>query len=412
MPTRIVLEGPRLEPLLEQVHDEYGDRAKIVSANKVRTGGLAGFFAKQHFELSVELGEDGAAEDPAGTLLDLVDAREDLFEGGEPEPAAAPHVAAPQVAAPTVAPVRGEGRTVTPLAIPMLAAPKDQAAPVPPRASVMSTSGAAFADVMAGLQSDLANARRLDEPVRRYENAPNGARPKPPTLAGNPLAADLAALGVPAELAARARGDEPYQAALTALADLPAAPVPPDRPGDVFVVIGELAPALHTAQWAARTLRLDPTQVLLAGPTTAGTPIHPTRRISGPPDAEKRARRMHRGDVPSIVVIDAPLGVEASWTEAVCTALDATAIWATVDATRKPGDTANHLRSLGRVDALAVYSADICADPGTVLALPAPIALLDGAVANPHEWAALLSRRLTEHRAAPAGRSGRETTWR
>ena len=393
MPTRIVLEGPKLEPLLEQVHDEYGGRARIVSANKVRTSGLAGFFAKQHFEISVDVGEDGS--EPAGTLLDLVDARDDVFEGAEPEPAAPP----------TVAPMRGEDRTVTPMAIPVLS-------PVPTRASVVSTSGAAFADVMAGLQSDLANARRMDEPVRRFESAPNGARPKPPALVGNPLAADLAALGLPTDLAAKARGDEPYRAIVTALADLPAAPAPPDRPGDVFVVIGELTPALHTAQWAARTLRLDPTQVLLAGPSTAGTSIHPSRRISGPPDAEKRARRMHRADVPWIVVVDAPLGVDASWTEAVCAALEATAVWATVDATRKPGDTANHLRSLGNVDALAVYAADICADPGTVLALPAPIALLDGAVANPHEWAALLSRRLTEHRAAPAGRTGRETSWR
>src|SRR5207237_5845543 len=120
--TRIVLEGPKLEPLLEQVHDEYGNRAKIVSANKVRTGGLGGFFAKQHFELSVDVGEDGAApvEESAGTLLDLVDAREDVFQGdGQPEPAAPP----------TVAPVRGEDRSVTPLAIPVLT-------PVPPRASV------------------------------------------------------------------------------------------------------------------------------------------------------------------------------------------------------------------------------------------------------------------------------------
>jgi hypothetical protein len=81
-----------------------------------------------------------------------------------------------------------------------------------------------------------------------------------------------------------------------------------------------------------------------------------------------------------------------------------------VDATRKPGDTANHLRALGRVDAVAVFSAEICADPGTVLALPAPVALLDGAEANAHEWAALLSRRLSERRATPAGK-GREAPW-
>lgn len=403
MPTRIVLEGPQLEPLLAQVSDEYGGRAKIVSANKIRSGGLAGFFAKQRFELSVEVGDDSAAGEPADTLLDLVDARDDLYEGDEP--------VAPSVVPPTVSPVRPDERTVTPLAIPVLSG----ASSVPPRASVMSTSGSAFAEVMAGLQDDLANARQAGvppKPGRRFESAPNGARPQPPSLMGHPLAADLAALGLPAHLAARARGDEPYQAVLTALADLPATAPPPDRPGDVFVIIGELTPAVRTAQWAAKSLRLDPGQVLLAGPTTEGTTIQPSRRITGPADAERRAKRMHRADVPWVVVVDAPLGVDSAWIEEVSGGLGATAVWATVDATRKPGDTANHLRSIGKVDALVVYAADVCADPGTVLALPAPIALLDGVVASAHEWAALLSRRLTENRAAPAGRTGREAVWR
>ena len=207
MPTRIVLEGPQLEPLLAQVSDEYGGRAKIVSANKVRSGGLAGFFAKERFELSVEVGEDAPDEEPVDTLLDLVDAREDRFQEAE-EPVSP--------AAPTVTPVRGEERHVTPLAIPVL---------TPPRASVMSTSGAAFAEVMAGLQDDLAHARQPSAPARqpsaparRFESRPNGARPQPPSLAGQPLGADLAALGLPAGLAARADGDEPYQAVLNALA--------------------------------------------------------------------------------------------------------------------------------------------------------------------------------------------------
>ena len=73
MPTRIVLEGPQLEPLLSQVHDEYGGRARIVAANKVRTGGLAGFFARERFELSVEVPELEGGSGPGSTLLDLVE---------------------------------------------------------------------------------------------------------------------------------------------------------------------------------------------------------------------------------------------------------------------------------------------------------------------------------------------------
>ncbi|HWS38514.1 MAG TPA: hypothetical protein VN408_37970 [Actinoplanes sp.] len=51
----MLLEGPAIEPLLAQVRDEYGSSVRIISADKVRSGGIGGFFAKQHFELSVEV---------------------------------------------------------------------------------------------------------------------------------------------------------------------------------------------------------------------------------------------------------------------------------------------------------------------------------------------------------------------
>ncbi|MEV6600663.1 hypothetical protein AB0M36_28000 [Actinoplanes sp. NPDC051346] len=63
MPTRVLLEGPAIEPLLAQVRDEYGSSVRIISADKVRTGGFGGFFAKQHYELSVEVPDPGERED-------------------------------------------------------------------------------------------------------------------------------------------------------------------------------------------------------------------------------------------------------------------------------------------------------------------------------------------------------------
>jgi hypothetical protein len=404
VPTRIVVEGPQLEPLLEQVADEYGGRATIVSANKVRSGGLGGFFAKQRFELSVELADEEAG--PAPSLLDLADAREDRFEAHATE-------------TPTVAPVRSGHAVVKPVAIPPLSTAVETRTPAmagaPARASMVSTSGTAFAEVMAGLQGDLVKGAPRPTPAP----APAPARPvvngrrayRGPDLPEQPLVADLRALGFPTELATKAVGDDPYQAVLAALADLTAPPAPPCRPGDLMVVIGELATAVRTADCVARILRLDPAQVLLAGPSTAGTNIHPSRRITGAADAERRARKIERADTPYVVVVDAPIGVDGPWAEQLLQALDPTATWATVDATRKPGDTATHLRTIGRVDALAVFHAEICADPGTVLSLPAPVALLDGAPAGAHEWAALLSRRLSERRAAPAG-TDREAPWR
>ncbi|PRY28738.1 hypothetical protein CLV70_10741 [Pseudosporangium ferrugineum] len=64
MPTRVLLEGPAIEPLLAQVRDEYGSSVRIISADKVRTGGFGGFFAKQHYELSVEVPDPDERTEP------------------------------------------------------------------------------------------------------------------------------------------------------------------------------------------------------------------------------------------------------------------------------------------------------------------------------------------------------------
>lgn len=55
MLTQLQLEGPELEPLLARVRNELGPHARIVHAEKVRSGGVAGFFATERFELTVEV---------------------------------------------------------------------------------------------------------------------------------------------------------------------------------------------------------------------------------------------------------------------------------------------------------------------------------------------------------------------
>ena len=69
----LLLEGDDLEALLLRAHREGGTNARIVRAEKVRRGGILGFFAKEGFEVAVEIPKDGdsaaaAAEDgrPAG----------------------------------------------------------------------------------------------------------------------------------------------------------------------------------------------------------------------------------------------------------------------------------------------------------------------------------------------------------
>jgi hypothetical protein len=60
---RFQLEGPSLAALEAQVAREHGATARIVVAEKVMVGGIRGFFARQHFEVTVEVPAVRPAED-------------------------------------------------------------------------------------------------------------------------------------------------------------------------------------------------------------------------------------------------------------------------------------------------------------------------------------------------------------
>lgn len=89
VPTRLLLEGPDLEELLAKIKEEHGSSARIVSAERVRTGGLAGFFAKQRFEIAVdvldpeEAGPGGSVDEPAAFLPPTADGLATLLARAE-----------------------------------------------------------------------------------------------------------------------------------------------------------------------------------------------------------------------------------------------------------------------------------------------------------------------------------------
>ncbi|MEJ5867350.1 hypothetical protein WDV85_06265 [Pseudokineococcus sp. 5B2Z-1] len=66
--TTVVLEGDGMEELLARVASEHGEGARVVRAERVRVGGVAGFFARQRFELVVEV-DDAAADDVSGDAV-------------------------------------------------------------------------------------------------------------------------------------------------------------------------------------------------------------------------------------------------------------------------------------------------------------------------------------------------------
>ena len=55
--THLRLEGPDLPSLLEQVRAEYGPGARIVHAERIRRGGVGGFFARERYHVEVEVTE-------------------------------------------------------------------------------------------------------------------------------------------------------------------------------------------------------------------------------------------------------------------------------------------------------------------------------------------------------------------
>jgi hypothetical protein len=152
----VLLEGPAIEPLLAQVRDEYGSGVRIISADKVRSGGVGGFFAKQHYELSVEVPDpnedrtDMAKRTTTGDnshtlerLLERAESQDRLDEPGRP---AARNVtpAAFGQARPGETTFSRPARPARPAAATGFGADEG-------RGAAHSDTNAAFAELMAGL---------------------------------------------------------------------------------------------------------------------------------------------------------------------------------------------------------------------------------------------------------------------
>jgi hypothetical protein len=131
-----------------------------------------------------------------------------------------------------------------------------------------------------------------------------------------------------------------------------------------------------------------------------------TRRVSTTANAfttvtqasEIAATARESVDGPTLVVIATDRVTTASSDTArdVLDALDADAVWAAVDATRKPADTRRALRGLPTPDAIAVTNAERSSSPATVWELGLPIALVDGRPSTGPTWAVLLLGNLSE----------------
>jgi hypothetical protein len=211
----------------------------------------------------------------------------------------------------------------------------------------------------------------------------------------------LEVLGVPGELLGGTFADDvaergTYAALTRSLAlRLPKAPEMPSGAGEVVLVVGPGVDALRAARSLAASQRLDPDRVQWATRgDLAGLAPKGSRVTTADAAIDRHQESVAAGTV-TIVAVDAPLRTDAYWMAQMMTIWSPVAVWAVVDATRKPEDLEPWIDGLPRVDALIVQDTDLSADPAAVLRrVNAPVALLDGVRATPHRWASLLCERL------------------
>jgi len=366
-------DGPTLESALAKVRNELGANARITGAEKVRQGGIGGFFSRERVEVTVEI--DDAAANPTleqpvietrtpTSILDLADAISDdeISVSTESTSFAAVLERIASEADVAVAAQTALDPTPEPAPAPM-PAPAPAPAPIP------------------------AAPERAPRPL---------VVPRPAALATvSPHAPQLEKLGLPGALMPMDASHGLHCALVDALSDLPTAPPLPAGRGTVLAVVGERAAALEIARELAVDLRLHPDDVVMCAPRRRTRAGDSTFELTTPEDADEHRRSWRRRFDPTIVVLDAPADPRnRGWARDMLAALEPTSAWGVADATRKLEDVAAWADDLGGLDAMAVTNLADTVSPASVLQLGVPVAILDGEPASPELWADILMERL------------------
>jgi len=406
----LLLEGADLAELMVHVRAEFGPAARIVRAERVRSGGIAGFFARERYELTIDV-----PDAPAGTAPTLLQRR------GGVVTASGGGIDALLAAADAGDAGLGPGDALAPAPAATVAGD-----PVPPgpRVSTGQESFASVLEQMRAMTGGVAPEHHLEvaapvapapapapAAVRAFEpltpavvpGAPARGVPAPapapgdlasavpePAGPGVPRAA-LLDLGVPAALL----GDGGPVELARLLAAVPAAPPVPRDPGTVLVVVGPPEDAVRVAELL--TLRAGSGTPVPAGDCEAGAGA---RRLTTP--AAARRWRSERPGTDGVTVV--ALGVRAGRPreDAAAELLAALApdqAWGVVDARSKTRDCSRWIAAVGArrpLDALAVAGLFDTSEPGTVLGLGVPVAWIDGVPASRVAWAAALGEHLPE----------------
>ena len=379
MSQRLLLEGSDLAELMAHVQAEFGPTARVIRAERVRTGGVAGFFARESFELTIDVPEEpmprpharrGVPTPVAVTapvtiedLLDAADAHDALPDGSVPE--------------------------ATFGSIDVLD-DEDEEVPAPADAGPsVSTDGPSFAGIL--------------EQVRALAGTPAPAHievPAPPPE--DPLRASLLGLGVP-EFLLSSHGPLTLPGVL---AQVPAAPPLPTAPGSILVVVGEQSDVDAVALLLAERLRLEASAICAAGARPSGRArtgrVGVTKASTSDELAAWRARVAAGPQIGVVALAVGPEPADRATAADLLRRCGAAQVWAVVDARTKTADATRWMAVVSGstgIDAVAVRGLFDTTQPGTVLDLGAPVVWVDGIPATTVAWAAALGQAL-----GPVGR--------
>lgn len=406
MSKRLLLEGTDLDALMVRVRAELGPRARVVKAERVRSGGVGGFFAKERFELTVDVPDDA----PSALR-------------GAPAPLAGP--VAPRDAESVTTAVGLDALLAAADAAERHGAEAGRVGEGAGEAGDVSTEQDTFATVLDSVRQ-LAYDTSAAEAAARAAAAASTAgtaaatrasvRHAAPALRGEVLAktvtpaefvvvrrrgatlAELDGLGVPRRILARLPQSQGHYTLSEVLSYVPRAPEPVRDPTAVVVVAGQGEAVVAAAAVIARRLGVADAGIALAGRLSPHSGYGPWVLTS------VSARRLRAATVESESPLVVALGVGADASDwAIATALiaafDPDQVWAVVEADRNVLDVRRWMGATSdvrRYDAIIASNVASTSAPAMILDFDTPVGIIDTLPASAPVWAALLSEHLAD----------------
>ncbi len=396
-------EGPDLEALLDRVRAELGSDVQIVAANRVRRGGVGGFFSREHFEVIAE-----PAKPSPKTAIDLGNlkpSRESVIDTAAYTTTASNATSVLDLAEA----VNGTERSLQQQAMPAVSTESERFVQILERIARDVETKETIAQPLAQitmqptprpLETHLAVTEQIQSVVTSSPVIspfdPPRVRRKPETDVLERPETSLARLGLPARFIPRGESGVSLRPALIeSLAALPVPSALPDSKGVVVVVVGIGAQPVILGRQLCAERGLDPNALVLATEQELGPGVPSWLQITDAPTADERRRSWRRREQVTLVALSvSSVSTGSDWARTMLDHLEPTHVWGIVDAGWKVEDASSWATRLGGFDVLALVNLENTVSPASALVLDIPVARIDGTQASPLRWAEVLTERL------------------